>query len=76
MKVFESVSITYYPNRIIAPRVYHHYNDGTAEIKDHNMSVDEANILMWKLVKKGARNYYESNMFNNGICMRYVAYFG
>jgi hypothetical protein len=76
MKIYESVSITYYPNRIVEPKVFHYLNDGATEVKDHHMSVEEANLLMWKLVKLGGKNHYESNMFNNGISMRYVCYFG
>lgn len=74
MNTFISISITFYPN--MAPATHYYYNDGTIEIIRHDMTVEAAELEMWKLVKRGGTNKYYPNMFNNSISYREVTFWG
>ena len=76
--VYISISITYFDTKAIAPQVHYYRND-----YEHNpisqfnkLSVDEANRMMWELVRIGGKNSYVSNWFNNGISTRQVSFYG
>lgn len=78
MKTYLSISITYYSNRRIAPDVHYYKDDGVHPVTStfNELSADEANKLMWKLVKLGAENTYSANMFKNAISERRVTFWG
>ena len=78
MKTYLSISITYYSNRRIAPDVHYYKDDGVHPVTStfNELSADEANQLMWKLVKLGAENAYSANMINNAISERRVTFWG
>ena len=73
-----SISITYYRTRSLKPDVHYYRNDGIhpATSTWNKLTVDEANQLMWELVKLGAKNSYAANMFDNAICERRVVFWG
>jgi len=77
-KTFISISITHYSTPRLAPEVHYFRNDGIHPIVStwDKLTVDEANRLMWELVKLGGENRYKSNMFNNAISERCVTFFG
>ncbi len=72
------ISITHYNNGIMPPVVYYYRNDGihpTVSTSD-KLTVDEANKLMWELVKFGAKNSYHANWFRDSISVREVTFYG
>lgn len=77
-KTYLSISITYYNNRSLAPDIHYYRNDGKHPIVStfNKLTVNEANQLMWELVKLGAKNTYQANMFNNAISTRQVTFWG
>ena len=78
MKTYLSISITCYSTKRIAPEVHYYRDDGIHPIVStwDKLTVDEANQLMWELVKLGAENSYRSNMYNNAISERKVTFWG
>lgn len=76
-KTYLSISITYY-SHILPPEVYYYRNDGIHPITStfNKLTVEEANQLMWELVKLGAKNTYRSNPFNSSISERRVTFWG
>ena len=77
-KTYLSITISYYSTKRIAPEVHYYRNDGVRPAIStwNKLTVDEANLLMWELVKLGAKNSYTANMFNNAISERRVAFWG
>lgn len=77
-KTYLSISITHYSTKRIKPTVRYYRNDGVhpAISTWDKLTVDEANLLMWELVKLGAKNSYTVNMFNNAISERRVTFWG
>lgn len=77
-KTYLSISITYYNTKRIKPEVHYYRNDGVHPVTStwDKLTVDEANQLMWELVKLGAKNSYRSNMYNNAISERRVTFWG
>ena len=79
-KTYLSITITHYNSTKIdmKPRVYYYRNDGVnpAISTWNKLTVDEANQLMWELVKLGGENSYTANMFNNAISERNVTFWG
>lgn len=77
-KTYLSISITHYGSNDIKPSVHYYRNDGVHPpfSSFNKLSVDEANQLMWELVKLGGKNSYEANMFNNAISERQVIFYG
>lgn len=77
-KTYLSITITYYSTKRIAPDVHYYRNDGVHPVTStwNKLTVTEANRLMWKLVKLGAKNVYVANMFNNAISERRVTFWG
>lgn len=78
MKTYLSISITYYNNRALAPSIHYYRNDGVHPVVStfNKLTVDEANRLMWELVKLGAKNSYQANRFNNAISTRQITFWG
>ena len=77
-KTYLSITITYYPKGVLAPEVHYYRDDGvhpTVSTFD-KLSVAEANVMMWELVKLGAKNTYKANCFNNAISERQVTFWG
>ena len=74
MNTFISISITFYPN--MAPVTHYYYDDGTTKIVRHDMSVKDAELEMWKLVKRGGTNTFYSNPYDNSISDREVTFWG
>ena len=71
------ISITYYSTKRIAPDVHYYFSQGDKPaISRWDMSVDEANLRMWKLVALGGENSYTSNRYNNAISTREVTFWG
>lgn len=77
-KTYLSISITYYNMKCLAPEVHYYYNDGIhpATSTWNKLTIAEANKLMWELVKRGAKNSYTANMFDNAISKRQVIFWG
>ena len=77
-KTFLSISITYYNMKTLKPYVHYYRNDGIHPVVSSydKLTVDEANKLMWELVKLGGKNSYTSNMYDNSICERQVTFWG
>lgn len=77
-KTYLSITITYYNNPYLKPDIHYYRNDGVhpATSTFDKLTVDEANRLMWELVKLGAKNSYTANMFNNAISERRVTFWG
>ena len=77
-KTYLSITITYYPKGVLAPEVHYYRNDGVhpAISTFDKLSVAEANVMMWELVKLGAKNTYNSNMYDNAISERKVTFWG
>lgn len=77
-KTFLSITITYYSTKRIKPEVHYYRDDGVHPRVStwDKLTVDEANKLMWELVKLGAKNTYSANQFNNAISERHVAFWG
>ena len=78
-KTYISITITHY-NSLKAnmkPQVHYYRNDGKTSTSTYDdMSVLEANKLMWILMKLGGKNSYVSNWFNNAISTRTVTFWG
>lgn len=77
-KTYLCITITYYSTKRIKPEVHYYRDDGVhPRISTWDkLTVDEANKLMWELVKQGAKNTYTANMFNNAISERRVTFWG
>lgn len=77
-KTFLSITITYYSNKRIKPDVHYYRDDGVHPRVStwDKLTVNEANKRMWELVKLGATNTYNANMFNNAISERKVTFWG
>lgn len=77
-KTYLCISITYYSTKHIKPDVHYYRNDGIhpATSTWDKLTVDEANKLMWELVKLGGKNSFHSNVFNNAISERRVTFWG
>jgi len=77
-KTFISISITYYPTPKLPPEVHYFRDDGIHPVVStwDKLTVDEANRLMWELVKLGGENIYKSNMIDNAISERRVTFWG
>jgi len=79
-KTYISISITYYNSTKvnIQPDVRYYRDDSVHPVVSttNKLTVNEANQLMWELVKLGAENSYISNMFNNAISERRVVFWG
>jgi hypothetical protein len=78
MKTYLSISITHYSTHRIQPEVHYYRNDGvhpTTSTFD-KLTVEEANLLMWELVKLGGKNTYRANQYNNAISERIVTFWG
>jgi len=59
------------------PMVNYYRNDGKQPFSSWDkLTVDEANILMWELIKLGGENSYESNWFDSKIYHRRVTFWG
>jgi hypothetical protein len=77
-KTYLSITITYYSTKRIKPGVHYYRDDGVhpATSTFDKLTVDEANQLMWELVKLGGKNSYTTNIFNNAISERKVIFWG
>ena len=77
-KTYLHISITYYSTKRIKPDIYYYRDDGIHPVTYtwNKLTVDEANKLMWELVKLGAKNTYCSNIYNNAISERRVTFWG
>lgn len=77
-KTYLHISITYYNSPYLQPEVYYYRNDGVhpATATVDKLTPVEANLLMWELVKLGAKNRYVANMYNNSISVREVTFWG
>ena len=77
-KTYLSITITHYNTKVLKPEVHYYRNDGIhpATSTFDKLTVDEANQLMWELVKLGAKNSYTANMFNNAISERKITFWG
>lgn len=77
-KTYLSISITYYSTKRIKPDIHYYRNDGIhpATSTWDKLTVDEANKLMWEIVKLGGKNTYYSNIYNNAISERRVTFWG
>ena len=77
-KTFLSISITYYNMKTLKPYVHYYRNDSIHPVVStyDKLTVNEANKLMWELVKLGGKNSYTSNMYDNSICERQVTFWG
>lgn len=78
MKTYLSISITYYGTHRIQPDIHYYRKDGErpAVSTFNKLSVEEANLLMWELVKLGGTNTYRANRYNNAISERIVTFWG
>lgn len=77
-KTYLSISITHYNVPNLQPDIHYYRNDGIhpATSTFNKLTVEEANRLMWELVKLGAKNTYHSNWYNNAISTRQVTFWG
>lgn len=79
-KTYLSIVITYYNSTRsnMKPEVHYFRDDGMhpAISTFNKLSVDEANLLMWELVKLGGENTFRSNLYNNAISERRVTFWG
>ena len=79
-KTYMSITITYYNSTKVnmKPEVHYFRDDGVHPRVStwDKLTVDEANKLMWELIKLGAKNTYTANRFNNAICERRVTFYG
>lgn len=78
MKTYLSISITHYNSKVLKPEVHYYRSDCVhpAISTWDELTVAEANKLMWELVKLGAKNSYTANMFDNAISERCVTFWG
>lgn len=77
-KTYISITITYYSSaKNIKPDVHYYRNDGKNVTTSWNkLTVNEANKLMWELIKLGGKNSYQTNMYRNTVCEREVTFWG
>jgi hypothetical protein len=77
-KTYLSITITHYNSKVLKPEVHYYRSDGVHPVIStwDKLTVNEANQLMWELVKLGAENSYTANMFNNAISERRVTFWG
>ena len=76
-KTYISITITNYSNHYIAPEVHYFEDDGVhPRISRWDLDVNTANKLAWELVKKGGKNTFKSNQYNNAISERQVSFWG
>jgi len=77
-KLYVRISITYYSHKYIRPMVHYYKNDGVhPAINTFNeLTIEQANRMMWELVNLGAKNKYHSNHLRSSICTREVTFFG
>lgn len=77
-KTYIGITITYWTGSKLAPSVHYYRNDGVhpATSTWDKLTVNEANQLMWELVKLGGKNRYRANWYDNSICYREVTYWG
>lgn len=77
-ETYVSVTITHFSNHNMKPEVQYYQDDGTHPVifTIDKLAVNEANLLMWKLIKLGGTNTYRANMFNNAISERNVTFWG
>lgn len=77
-KTYVQISIAYYGTHRISPDIHYYRSDGIhpAVSTWNKLTVDEANRLMWELVKLGGKNHYISNRYNNALCERAVTFYG
>ena len=77
MKTYLNITITHYTDTGRTSVFYYRHEEPRPAISTcDKLTADEANQLMWELVKLGGKNYYHSNMFNPAICTREVEFFG
>ncbi len=78
MRTYISITITYYSRKGMEPDVHYYRNDGVHPITStfNKLTPDEANLLMWELVKLGGKNSYRSNIYRNSISTREVSFSG
>ena len=74
-KTYISITITYFCD---GPDVHYYQNDGIHPVvtSRNKLTANEANVLMWKLVKRGGENSYRTNMFNPHLHTRKVEFYG
>jgi hypothetical protein len=77
-KTYVSITITHYSDHIVKPSVMYYQSDGVnpGVLTLDELTVAEANRLMWELVKLGGTNTYKANMLNNAISERNVTFHG
>ena len=77
-KTYIHISITHYANHRIQPDVHYFRSTGNKPYTSswNKLTVDEANLLMWELIKLGGENKFRSNWFNNAISTREVTFWG
>ena len=79
-KTYISITITHYNSTKVnlKPAVHYYLNDGVnPPVSEFNkLTAEEANVLMWKLVKQGGSNTTETNWFDPSICTRRVMFWG
>ena len=77
-ETYVSITVTHYSNRNMKPEVHYYQNDGVNPVvfTVDELTAEEANTLMWKLVKLGGHNSFRANRYNNAICERNVTFIG
>lgn len=77
-KTYINITISYWSNHALKPTVYYYRSQDGQEpyFTIDKLTVDEANRLMWELVKLGGKNAYESNPFKNSLSERRVTFYG
>ena len=77
-QTYISITITYYDSRFMRPEVHYYRSTGLGPAIStwDKLTVDEANKLMWELVKLGGTNRFFSNEYNNKINYREVTFYG
>ena len=74
-KTFIAITITHYNSDRLLPSVHYYKKEGyDPAINKWDLTVDEANKLMWELIKLGGKNNYRSNMYDNAISIREVVF--
>lgn len=76
MKTYIVLSITYYRHMEPEVHCYRHDDDQPASSSWNKLTVHEANLEMWKLVKRGGKNEYSANIFDSALSERRVTYWG
>lgn len=77
-KTYINITITYYSNSILTPDIHYYRNDGINPPTStfNKLTIDEANQLMWELVRLGGKNSFRSNPYRASISERQVTFFG